>query len=100
MESDLAQQLQEASEEGEALLQQIGYADTIILNKVDLVSAIQLEEAENALKSLSNLVSMLGSNCTGRSTQPLQSAAAREATSRSARCSTSMPTPLAPTLSS
>jgi G3E family GTPase len=86
MESNLAQQLQEASDEGEALLQQIGYADTIILNKVDLVSAIQLEEAENALKSVSNLVSMLGSDCTGKSTQPLRSAAAPEATSRSARC--------------
>jgi G3E family GTPase len=52
-QTDSKQQLDEASEEGDAVLQQIAFADSIILNKVDLVQPDQLPAIETKLRCAS-----------------------------------------------
>lgn len=41
-------------------LQQIAYADRIVLNKIDLVSAEQLQDLEARLKTINSLAQVLG----------------------------------------
>lgn len=40
-------------------LQQIAYADRIVLNKIDLVSAEQLQDLEARLKTINSLAQVL-----------------------------------------